>query len=124
MRLGQQVADRLSGPPSIHEIVDDQPAAAVAAIGGLLHHCQFALAAVVIAGDADGIDQPQLQLPRHDGGRHQAAARHGDDAFPRPLLDQPPGQRLGIAVQFVPGDGKVLLAGMGRIHGVSPSVFT
>ena len=96
---------------------------AVAAVGGLLHHRELALAAVVIAGDADGIDQPQLQFPRHDGRRHQAAAGDGDDAFPWPFLHQPPGQRLGVAMQFVPGDGKVLLAGMGRIHGVSPSVL-
>ena len=64
---------------------------------------------VVIARDAHGLDQPDLQFARHDRGRHQPAARHAHDRLERPGARQPPRERARIAVELVPRDRKCLL---------------
>jgi hypothetical protein len=66
----------------------------------------------VVAGHADGIHQPDVQFAGDDGRRHQPAAGHGDDAFEEILVQEPPGQGLGIAVQLFPGDGIGALVGV------------
>ncbi len=91
--------------PLVDEIVDDHPPLAVADDLGvvILDDARLALFLVVIAGNADGLDEPDLQLPRHDARRYHAAARDGDDALPvLALLDQPPRQRLAVAVELIP----------------------
>src|SRR3546814_5872101 len=40
-----------------------------------------------------------------------------DDAFEGRQRDEPPGQRAGVAVQLLPGDGEILA----RVHSVSHS---
>src|SRR5262249_8154844 len=55
------------------------------------------------------IDEPHLELAGDDRRRHETAAGDGDDAVPGSLLDQAPGERLGVAMQLLPGDREVLL---------------
>ena len=74
-----------------------------------LQHLDFALALVVIAFDRDRLNDADIQLAGDDGGRHKPATGDGDDALPLAQVGQPPGQGLGIAVQFFPGDGEILL---------------
>ena len=67
-----------------------------------------ALGLVVVAGDADRVDDAELQLPRDDRRGHQPATGDGDDALPALDIMQPPGQRLGVAVQLFPRNRKGL----------------
>ena len=68
VRLRQHLADLLCRAAGIHQIVDDEPVRAVAL--NPLQDLQFALHTIVIGGEADGIDQPDLQLTRDNGRRH------------------------------------------------------
>jgi hypothetical protein len=69
----------------------------------------FDLIFVIVGGDADRIDQADLELARDNRGRHQAAARDRDDPGPGPHAVEPPGQRPRVAVELVPGDGEVFV---------------
>src|SRR5262249_61515923 len=90
-----------------------------AVAGDALGPGEWALVALVVAGDADGIDEPHLKLAGDDRRRHEPAAGDRDDALPRALLDQAPGERLGVAVQLFPGDREVLLE-LPDAHGPLP----
>src|SRR5262249_3117039 len=76
---------------------------------------------IVVARNADRIDQPHLEFARDDRRGYQPAARNGNNPLPRPLFDQSPGQRLGVAVQLLPSDRKVLLI-LTRAHSVLPTI--
>ena len=78
-----------------------------------LEHRDVSLSLVVVAGEADGVDQPDVQLAGDDRRRHQPAAADGHDASPRPEVDQPPGQRPRGPVQLLPRDGKAAAVGRG-----------
>ena len=68
-----------------------------------LHHLDVALVlVVVIAGDADGLDDAHVEFARHDRRRHQPAAGDADDRLERSRFVQAPGQRTGVAVKLVP----------------------
>src|SRR6185312_14374332 len=74
------------------------------------------LRVLVVAADADGLDEPQAQLARHDRRRHQPAAGDADDGLERPLVGQPPGERARIAMQLVPRDRERLaIARLGHV---------
>src|SRR5690606_6724098 len=82
----------------------------------LLEDHQLALVLiVVVARDADRLDEADLELTRHDRRRHQAAAGDADDGLEGPGAVQAPGECPRIAVELVPGDGKGFFGG-GR-HG-------
>src|SRR4029453_7827862 len=98
----------------VDEVVDDQqPLAGAAAklshrIRDPLENLEIALLVVVVARHAHGIDDANTELPRNNRGRHQSAARDGDDSMERADLGEPPGQRPAIPVKLVPGDGERL----------------
>src|SRR6185312_5767904 len=99
---------------------------AVAVAFDALQHLDGALAAdilaeILVARDAQRVDEADIELARDDGGGDEAAARHRDDAAPRPPLEEPPGERLGVAVQLLPADGKGLLMPQDLGHGVAGS---
>ena len=48
------------------------------------------------------------EFARHDRRRHQPAASDRDDGFPMALAGQTPGERPGIAMKLIPGNGKCL----------------
>jgi hypothetical protein len=81
MRLRQDVAHDLRGLAGVDEVVDDEHAAPVPSRRALhrrdvLQHAELALVlVVVIARDADGLDQADAELARDDRGRHEPAAR-------------------------------------------------
>src|SRR6185437_7164339 len=114
MRIGQHRAYQPPGLAGIDEIVDDEKtlAGAVAELRGLLRnalqHLQVTLLGVVVACDADRIDNADTEFARDDRRRHQAAARDRDHGLERPDFVEPPGQRPAIAVKLVPGDRKGL----------------
>ena len=58
-------------------------------------------------GDADRVDQADVQLAGNDRRRHEAAAGDTDDC-PELFVEtgKTPGKSAGIAVELVPGDGK------------------
>ena len=97
------------GLAGVDEVVDDQHALALAAHRATsaptpLSTVELALVrVVVIAGDADRLDQADVEFARDDRRRHQAAAGDADDRLERPRLVQPPGQRARVAVELVPG---------------------
>src|SRR5205085_4982699 len=68
-----------------------------------LYEPDIALPDVLVARDADRIDETDAKLARHDRGRNEPAARDADDDLERPLVRKARGQRTRIAVQFVPG---------------------
>ena len=100
MRLRQPFADDPRGGAGIDQVVDDQPPLAVAR--RRLQDLDLTLDLVVVAHDAEGIDDADAQLTRDDGGGDQSAARDPDDAGPLGIVDQAPGQRLGVAMQLLP----------------------
>src|SRR3546814_14780269 len=106
MRPGQHLAHDSGGGAGVDQVVDDQPAVAVA--GGPLEDDGPALVAVVVCGDADGVDEAYAELAGDDRGRHQTAAGYRDDAFEGSQRAEPPGQRAGVA-----GNG----SGSGRERG-------
>ena len=116
MRLGQHLAHGARGVAGIDQIVDDEQAGRRrprSAFSTVTAPC----GAVVIARDAHRIDEADIELARDDRRRHQPAARHRDDAVPRPELEEPPGERPRMAVQLVPGDGKCPAVDRGGDHG-------
>src|SRR5579872_3753771 len=119
MRLGQHVSHNARGMPGVDQVVDDQIALAVA--GHALEDLDLAAHAelgVVIALHADRIDEPDIELARHDGGRHQAAAGDCDDAAPRSEVEEPPGERARMPVQIVPGYREMLERCLGLAVGL------
>src|SRR2546422_2061061 len=116
MRLRQQAAHDARRAAGVDEIVDDHDAAALAAgkrddaLGWWFEHFELALLArLAVARHAHGLDDPQIELARDDRGRHQAAARDAHNRLERPHVDEPPGERPGIAMERVPGDRKDFL---------------
>ena len=57
---------------------------------------------VVIGGDADGLDHPDLELARDDRRGHETAAGDGDDGVERAGRGEAPGERARVAVELVP----------------------
>jgi len=114
MGLGKQLAHNPGGFSRIHEIVDEQVTFAVS-----LHPLQHldvlpdlggaTLGGARIAGDADRVDQPDVELARHECCRDQAASGYGDDALPGPLSMELFGQEPRVAVQFDPGNNDLVL---------------
>ena len=108
MRIRHHVADEPSGLAGIDEVVDDQQplAGAAAEFGGIggnaLQYFQVALLGVIVARNADGIDDANAELARHDRRRHQAAAGDRDHGMKRPDFVEPPGQRPAVPVKLVP----------------------
>src|SRR4029079_16405544 len=103
---------RLAG---IDEVVDDQqPLATTAA---QFCHCrrnalkglQVALPGMVVAGNANGIDDANAKFARNDGRRHQPTTGDRNDGMKRPHLVEPPGQRPAIPVKLIPRDWKGFL---------------
>jgi hypothetical protein len=133
MCVRQQAAHELSGLAGIDEIVDDQKPLASAAtefgrfLRNPLQHLQVALLVMVIACDADRIDDSHAELARDDCRRHQPAAGDRDHRMERPDLVEPPGQRPAIPVELVPRHRKRLarpLLGAQRrfpVHQFSPA---
>src|SRR3954452_11628787 len=103
--LGQQLADDAGGLAGVDQVVDDEPAGAVAADG--FQDAGLALVLLVVGADADRVDDADVELAGDDVGGDEAAAGGGDDAFPGALLGEAPGQRLGVAVELVPGHREV-----------------
>ena len=88
-----------------------------------LQHLQVALLGVVVARDADGIDDAHAEFARHDRRRHQPAAGDRDDRMKRPDLVEPPGQRPAIPVKLVPRDRKGLSGPLLRAEGSSSAAI-
>src|SRR5215467_9332675 len=126
MRIGQEVAHHTRRLASVDEVVDDEHAVAAAAAflhdlrGDALEHLQLALAGVVVARNADRLDEANLKLAGHDRSRHQAAARHRNDRLKRPGAVEPPGKGARVAMELVPGDRKCLFRHLHRRHGTFP----
>ena len=57
---------------------------------------------VVVGGDADRLDHPDVELARHDRRRDEAAAGDRDDGVERAGGGEPPGERPGVAVELIP----------------------
>jgi hypothetical protein len=124
MGLGHHLSQHDRGLAGVDEVVDDQPALALADLGDdALEGARLALVHVVVAADAGGIDQPDLELAGDDRRGDEAAAGDRDDALPGAAVGQPPGQRLGVAVQLLPRHGEVL-GGMGALCHGSASLRT
>src|SRR5690606_31583644 len=83
----------------------------VAGRDGGLHQLRLAAILLVIGDDADRLDHAAFELTCHDRRRDEAAAGDRDHALPRAALEQPPGQRLAVAMQLVPGDREVVRRG-------------
>ena len=84
---------------------------AVAALGDFrrdrLENLQAALRlVVVIGGDADRFDDPELEFARDDRSGHEAPAGDRDNPLERPRTRQPPGERAGAAMKLIPGNRK------------------
>src|SRR5689334_15354908 len=103
--LGQHLADDAAGLAGVDQVVDDQPAGTVAA--DRLEDAGLALALLVVGADADRVDDADVELAGDDVGGDEAAAGDGHDALPGALLGEAPGQRLGVAVELVPGHREV-----------------
>src|SRR5688572_13086407 len=119
MRLGQELAHGLRGLAGVDQVVDQQVAVAGAAhalenLDAVLLLLSRAGLACAVAGDADGVDQADVELARDQRCGHQAAARHGDDALPRAFLVQELGEVARIAVQLYPGDDDFVFVGDAR----------
>jgi len=87
MGLGEHVADDGGGVAGVHEIVDDEPAVAIA-FDGLEDFFASGLLAALIGTDAQGVDQTDVELTGYDGGRDKPAARDPDDALERSLFQK------------------------------------
>ncbi len=121
MRLRHHLAHILGCAAGIDQIVDDQPAGAVAPhladvafeelqLSGLMDASRpFGAIFLAVARHADGVDQADVELAGDDCRGHQPAPRDGDDALEGTERHQAPGQRLRGAMQFFPGDRKSLL---------------
>ena len=109
MRLGQQGAHHARRGAGIHQIIQKQPAFAIARCLGQLHYFGFALGFLLISQDGNGFDQPAIQFARHHGGRDQPAAGDGHHAAPGAAFKQPPSQSLRIPMQLVPGNRVIFL---------------
>src|SRR5688572_21163065 len=122
--LRQHLPHRLRRAPGIDQVVDQQVPLARALhafqdLDGALHLRRAPLIFLrtrVVAGDADGVDQADVELARDQRRRHEAAARHRDDAFPGTLAVQDFGQVARIAMQLYPGDDDFVLVGDDAFH--------
>ncbi len=112
MRFRQHVSDEGRRAPGVDQVIDDQRAVAVAV--HRLDNRWFALGLMLVGGDADSVDQPEVKLAGDDCRGHEAAAGDGHDTGPGPFFRQPPRQGLGVPVQLVPGNRKALLIGFGH----------
>ena len=122
MGLGEHVADDGGGVAGVHEVVDDEPAVAVA-FDGLEDFFAAGLFAALIGTDAQGVDQTDVELTGHDGGRDKPAARDADDALERSLFQKAPCQRFSVAVELIPCDGVQFLITVGLAHTWFPLGF-
>src|SRR5262249_16768772 len=113
----------LRGLAGVDEVVDDQHAVALSGtdaayrLGDALDHLERPLRLVVVAHDAHGLDQPQIEFARDDRGGNKPAAGDRHDCLERPGVGQPPGERTGVAVELVPRDREGLLERL--LHRVS-----
>ena len=110
------------GIAGVHEVVDDEPAVAVA-FHGLEDFFAAGLFAALIGTDAQGVDQTDVELTGHDGGRDKPAARDADDALERSLFQKAPCQRFSVAVELIPCDGVQFLITVGLAHTWFPLGF-
>ena len=115
--VGQDHPGLAGGGAGIDEIVDQQPSAAAAAVGegvgGSLEDADRFLNLLVVARDAQGIDDPEVELARQDGRRHQTAAGQGDDAFPGAEADETAlrGLGLGYRAEYIAATTRAVVAG-------------
>jgi hypothetical protein len=117
VRLRQHFPHRRGGAAGVDEIVDDQDACAPLPAGlrhrggDVLQHRRVALVlVVVIRGDADRLDDADLELARDDRRRHEPAAGDADERRERASPGEPPGERPRVAVELLPGDPKGFFA--------------
>ena len=119
MRLGQHAAQHIRRASGIDQIVDHQPALAVADIGWKFDDLGFvpvrAWCRRMIA------DEETVSIMRISSSRATIAAGTSPprvtaiNPFHGPSLMQPPCQSFGIAMQFFPTDGEIfLLANIGH----------
>src|SRR5579864_3544421 len=115
----QHLAHHLGGSAGVHQVVDDEDLGSLVEIGDLrrdrLENLEPALGLViVIGGDADGLDHPDIELTRDDRRRNETAPGDGDDGVERASRGEAPGERPRVAVELVPRNRKRLLAGGGH----------
>ncbi|MCY1307596.1 hypothetical protein D9M70_575300 [compost metagenome] len=112
-----------SGLAGIGQVIDDQHAFA-AVLDDLrcdtLQHLHLTLRVIVmIGGDADGFDHPDVEFAGNDGGRHQAAAGDTDHGAPfLAVVGKAPRKRARVTVELVPGDRKGFI---GQRHQWAPA---
>src|SRR5690606_30628151 len=75
-----------------------------------LEDLDTALALMVVTLDRNALDGADVELPRHDGGRHEATAGDCDAGLEGTGLAQAPGERPAVAMELVPAHGKGFLA--------------
>jgi transposase len=80
VRLGQELADDSTGLPGIDQIVDNQPALAVPL--DRFQDLGVTPGLVVVGGNADRVDQSDVELAADDVRGHQTPAGDGDNALP------------------------------------------
>lgn len=115
--LREELADDAGGLAGVDEVVDEEVAVAVA--GDAFEDVDAALdlrggvaLAGLVAGDADGVDEADLELTGDEGGGDEAAAGDGDDAFPRADGVEHLGEITGVAVKLDPGDDDIVGVGI------------
>src|SRR6266568_3755132 len=112
--LGQELADRLGGAAGVDEVVDEEPAVAVAL--DRLEPAQLPLPRLRAAGfaravahHADRVDEADVELARHQRRRDEPAAGDGDDPLPLAEVVQDVRQVARVTVQLRPGDDDLVL---------------
>src|SRR5271165_2689854 len=113
--LGSISRTILAGGAGVDEIVDDEHPRAFVELGDVgrdrLEDLEPPLRLiVVIGGDADRLDHPDVELPGHDRRRDEAAAGDRDDGVERAGGGEAPGERPRVAVELVPRNRKGLVA--------------
>src|ERR1700736_3802173 len=112
----QQSSHYLRGSASIHEIVDDKHAAPGAPSTGndcainALEDLEFSLLGrVSIAGYANRLDQPHVELTCDNCSWHQSTPRDAYNCFERAGLRKSPSKSTRIPMKLIPRDRKCFL---------------
>ena len=71
---------------------------AVAVTGGGFEHLHVSPIPANVTCNANGVNQSNIQFPCNNGSRYQSPTGDGDDAMPRPPIDQAPGEGPGVPV--------------------------
>ena len=90
----------------------------------MVHGSGFALHLMVVTRHADGIEYPDLEFARDDGGGDETAARDRDDARPRIPFDKAPRERFRIPVQLFPRYREGFCESLVRLHAGHPRAQT